>query len=531
VPGGGIVPTSERIEIRQTTIDKARRDASTGVRREVVDVASRGLVLRVQPSGCVWQARIQHRGKPRRVTIGSLDIWSLAHAREACRNVRWHVSTDHGVPDPYWMKALHDRLLWADRLAERKGKEDPADPAPGRPAVRAREEQASGWTYRQAREAWGGYLKAESVAGNLSPETVRNYLGVMGGPAMRALDPLRVARITDVDVDKIVQALVAEGKRSTARDVTRVGKRMWKWLRRPANRVSSGVTRGALDDVEAPDIGNVKRRQRFPELGRLGLVVATARSGALDPAISAAVELLAWTAQRRLTIVRAHVDEFDAWDERDGWGLWRVGHRKVHKDCDGAVAHTIPLPPSAWAHVREHLVWLAENAPASEWLFPSRGKTRRGKAPRLGHLEPGTLTKTLPAIPGAGMSPHDVRRCFSSTLATAGHHLTFIGYVMDHLSLGSVSTRDENGMTRHYTEAEMLGFKAPVMETWEAMLEPATRRSTLPPLPVLKAGIVALRNEKRGISMEAEAARLKVANAAAYAEGRTYRQRRRRIEA
>ncbi len=340
-----------------------------------------------------------------------------------------------------------------------------------------------------------------------------------------------MSRITDVTIDEIVQALVKEGKRSTARDVARVGKRMWKWLYRPANRASSGVARGALDDVEAPDLGNVKKRQRFPEIARLGIVVAVARSEALDPVIGAAIELLAWTAQRRLTIARAHVDEFFDWDGRDGWGLWRVGHRKAHKDEGKTVPHTIPLPPAAWKRIQRHLEWLASNAPASEWLFPSRREARLGKPSRARHLDPGTLTKVLPTIPGAGaMSPHDVRRCFSTALSTAGHHLTFIGYVMDHLSLGSVTTRDENGMTRRYTEAEMLGFKMPVMETWETLLEPAAREAKLQPLSEIKAEIVQLRDEQRGISRATEKARLKVVNAAAYAEGRTHRQRRRTIK-
>jgi len=518
---------SERKEVRQSTIDKARRDASEGQRREIVDIGGKGLVLRVQPSGCVWQARVQHRGKPHRVTIGPVDIWSLAHAREASRNIHWHVKSDHGVPDARWMKELHDRLLWADRSQERNGDEDPKDPRPARSLVRPREDRLTSWTFRQARAAWGAHLEVEASAGNLSPETVQNYLGIMGCPAIRTLDDRRVAHITDVDVDMVVQSLVKEGKRSTARDVARVSKRMWKWLYRPANRASSGVARGALDDVEAPKLGDVKKRQRFPKVEQLGLVVATARSGALDPVIGAALELLAWTAQRRLTVACAHVDEFDDWDERPGWGLWRVGHRKVHKDGSGTVAHTVPLPPPAWQRVREHLAWHGVNASGSEWLFPARRDAKLGKPSKAGHLEEGTLTSVLPIIPGAGMSPHDVRRCFSTALSVAGHHLTFIGYVLDHLSLGSVTTRDENGMTRRYTDAQMLAFKTPVMEAWQRLLEPAVQSATLPPLLELRAEIARLRNERRGINKPREKARLKIINDRAYAEGRTHRQRKR----
>lgn len=519
--------TSERIEIRQTTIDKARRDAAAGIRRQVADIEARGLVLRVQPSGCVWQVRVQHERRAYRVTIGPVALWSLAHAREAARNVNWHITRGHGVPEPYWMKSFLDQALWLDRQADRKGKHVPEDPEPHRKVYQPRPERVTTWTYKTARDEWGAYLKAEAEAGNLSPETVKNYLGIVGSPAMRVLDPVRVASITDVDVDKIVQALVKAGKRSSARDVARVSKRMWKWLYRPANRPLSGVARGALADIEAPDLGNVKKRQRYPDIGRLGLVVATARSGALDRVISAAVELLAWTAQRRLTVVRAHVDEFEPWEARSGWGLWRVGHRKSHKPGDGTVAHTVPLPPPIWGRMQEHMEWLAVTMPGTEWLFPARREAKLGVPAASGHLGADTLTHVLPTIPGAGMTPHDVRRCFPTTLATAGHHLTFVGYVMDHLSLGSVTTRDENGSTRRYTEAEMLSFKAPVMETWEILLEPAARAAVLLPLPELKAEIARLRDERRGIDPAKEKVRLKAVNASAYAAGRTFHQRKR----
>jgi hypothetical protein len=516
---------SQRVEIRSTTLEAARKDAAAGGRREIVDIGGHGLVLRVQPSGCVWQVRVQHKGKPYRVTLGPLDLWPLGYAREAAQSVRWHITTDHGVPDAYWMKSMLDRLAWQDRNKGKAAKDPSADPEPHHQIVRAREERVTTWSYLQARTAWGRHLEGEAKVGNLTPETVRNYTSVVGCPAMRELDLTPVARITDVMFDKVVKKLVLEGKRSQANDVVRVGKRMWNWLYEPANREASGVARGVLADVKAPSLGDVKKRQRFPALERLGLVVATTRSGALDPVISAALHLLAWTAQRRLTIARAHVEEFAPWAEREGWGLWRVGHRKAHDDQD--IVHTIPLPPSAWAGVLTHVAWLKEHEPTSSWLFPSRREAKAGVPARQGHLDVGTITKSLPTIPGAGMTPHDVRRCFPSTLSKHGHHLTFIGYILDHLSLGSTTTRDENRMTRRYTDDEMLHFKVPVMETWQALLEPAAQAATLLPMAELRAEIIRLRDEQRGLDKSKEKARLRRVNAERYAAGMTPKQRRR----
>ena len=107
------------------------------------------------------------------------------------------------------------------------------------------------------------------------------------------------------------------------------------------------------------------------------------------------------------------------------------------------------------------------------------------------------------------------------------HHLTFIGYIMDHLSLGSTTTRDENRMTRRYTDDEILHFKVPVMATWEALLEPAAQAAILLPLAELKAEMVRLRDRQRGLDKEKETTRLRQMNAARYSAGLTPKQRKR----
>lgn len=516
---------SERIDIRQTTIDKAKRDAAAGVRREINDTECRGLVLRVQPSGCVWQFRLQHQGKDRRITIGPVDIWPLAWARETGRDVRWHVTSNHGVPDPYWIKARHDHHVWVERMKGASAKEKAADPEPGLPATMARTERPRTWTYRRAREEWVAYLRTECVAGHLVEETVTNYAGIVGCPAMRTLDDLPVSRITAADVAKCVKTLVAADKRSQGRDVVRVGKRLFRWLAEPDQEVESGVAPGVLERLKAPRLGNVKARQIFPELGRVGIVVATCRSGVLKPVVGTAIELLAWTSQPRLAIVRARREEFEPWPLHPGWGLWRCGHRKTPGAKATGMPHTIPLPPTAWTRMQAYLTWLDEHAPDTEWMFPNRRPRRAGQPVKNGHIGKDTLTHGVPVIPGAEMTPHAIRRCFSSSVADSGIHLAFIGYILDHASKGSDSTQDENRMTRRYTEADLLVFKQPVMARWEELLKPAVAGAVLLPPKELKAELVRLRALRKGVDLQKEKVRMKGINAKMWAEGQTSKQR------
>ncbi len=88
------------------------------------------------------------------------------------------------------------------------------------PGLHAARQGPATWTFGEARQAWCAWMRREVERGGLLRDaTVRNYVGVMGGPAMRTLDASIVSRITAADVAAVVEVLVAEGKRSTARDV------------------------------------------------------------------------------------------------------------------------------------------------------------------------------------------------------------------------------------------------------------------------------------------------------------------------
>ena len=60
----------------------------TTTRVEYVDEKVPGLALRVMPTGAKsWTVRYRHRGRLRRVTLGSAAVITLAQARERVRDL------------------------------------------------------------------------------------------------------------------------------------------------------------------------------------------------------------------------------------------------------------------------------------------------------------------------------------------------------------------------------------------------------------------------------------------------------------
>ncbi len=140
--------------INSKTLDKAARDAKAGQRYGMQDGECRGLVLRVQPTGPVWQARFENAGRRYRILIGLVDLWQIAWAREACRNIREYVRA-YGVPDRAWIDNVRRTRLWEE--AGRQGQQP-------WPAAAPKAERPRGWTYAEACDAWLAHL-GRSAAG------------------------------------------------------------------------------------------------------------------------------------------------------------------------------------------------------------------------------------------------------------------------------------------------------------------------------------------------------------------------------
>lgn len=507
-------------------MEEWKRGDLGGATTEITDTLHQGLRLRIQPRGPTYFARVQHAGREYRVRIGRVDAWSLAHARLACTAILSHVATGNGVPSEEWIELKRQAFLHVD--ARKKGKT--ADAVPYVPDVMPRQAPVTTWTYAQACEAYLAWARAECSEGVFAQATVDNYRKTLRCPTLRAFDDKAVVDITPSSIAQEVEELRKAGKRTQAADVVRKVRMLWRWMRTPDRERASGVRTTDMDRLKGPKLVGVKGRQHFPPLEECALILATARCGVLNPAVGAAVQLTAWTGQRRLSIVTAYRDDFTPWEESPGWGLWRCWHRKP--TGKKGKEHVIPLPPAAWAPLSAYLAWhRLEYGESTVWAFPQQRPAKAGLKHPMGHIAEDTLTHTVTAIPGSESSPHDLRRGLSSTVQERGGvHVALVGYILDH-SDETETVRQANGMTRRYTEAELLGFKKPVMEAWERFLEPAAQAAVLLPRDELKAELVRRRAEQRGVDPEADKARLRRVAAGQYAEGRTHRQRKRATKA
>ncbi len=517
------MPRKAATDLDATMVARLIREADETY-RDVTDGSCPGLTLRTYRAGSGWFARFRNGGPQVRVRLGDAKVWTLAQARSVAIDVRRHVEAGHGIPAPEWIE------LKRAALASKGGAEVEI------PAFMPRDTGPATWTFGEAREAWGAWMRREVEAGLLRDGTVRNYLGTMGGPAIRALDASIVSRITAADVAAVVEVLVAEGKRSTARDVVRVSKRFGPWMGAPGRKHLSGADPNAVAWLKAPKSGNEPKR-RSPRLPAVAYMLAVASHGVLSTSVGGAIELLIYTAQRRLSVIRARVDEFEPWPEREGWGVWWQGHRKIGQgapteDDPRHGAHALPLPPHVWWRIATYLAFSRREAeergmPRSPWMYPAARPRRLGDAVK--HLSPDTLTHAVAAMPGIEASPHDVRHAFATLCQRdLGVATPVVGMVLDHANSDLLEVSDGNAVTRRYTLDQMLALKAPAMEAWSKAVWAERLNIELPDSETLKAQIVAENLRQRGVTdLEAEGERRRKAAAKAYAEGRTRRQRRR----
>ncbi|GAB5429387.1 MAG: hypothetical protein Devi2KO_28460 [Devosia indica] len=466
--------------ITSATIDKARRDAKPGQPRyEIRDAKSSGLILRVGPTGATWQFRYGLNFKDCRLLLGDIDTWSVAEARDIVARGQAMLRDRIGVPDAAWL----------ERLKVKTGKAEAAllAPAPVRPSM------ALKWSFADGRAAYLAEIKRTRSNG-----TYRDYKQKLELKDLQPLerDPLPV--ITRQRLAGIVGAIHRSGREATAEGVARVLSAMWSWLAADAQLDRSGVA-GNMIGLRAPDRTRrpSKRLVADPTLEDLGRIIAIARSGAVDPLIGCAVELVVWSVQRRRAVAGAKLEDFRPldWGEE---GLWYV-YADDRKRNDGE-AHVVPLPASAWSCVQRaaeivEADWQrrrADDPQASkpDYLFPQSRVRRRGM--ELTHLHESTITHTLGFMPGVISSPHDVRRIFG----TYGERI--LGFsrpttklILDHSEGGTRS--DVTG--RHYSLHDGTHEKWPVMRRWtdavEAEIAGAVAR--LESIETLKVAVTAAR--------------------------------------
>jgi integrase len=335
------------------------------------------------------------KGKDRRLDLGGIDDWSIAEARELGTEASKMLRNRTGTPDLQWVNARRVEY----------GKVDPPPVELAEPSTEAAIDLRT-WTFAQART---GYLA--EVKRTLRPATYDDYRQILNMQELQQIEELPVAGIDRKRMAKIVQTVHVSGRERHSEHLASVIRPMWTWLAGDTQIVESGVSDGVMSALKAP------RRSRnewavpgyVPPMTEVGRILAIARAEVLEPSISRAVELAAFTAQRRLTVVSARKCDFQP---VEGGALWNIpsAFMKSGTKRKTRLLHVVPLPENVWQLVQE--IMRNTHDPKSEWLFPQFRPRRTGAS--LSFMSASTLTRALLLMPDVTASPHDLRRAFAT---------------------------------------------------------------------------------------------------------------------
>jgi len=481
--------------INASIVAKAKADARPGAARyEISDARAPGLVLRVGPRGAVWQFRFAVTGSDRRVTLGDIETWSIAEARDIVGRGQQMLRDRTAIPDDDWV----------ERWLTRSGKTTEATMAPV--VVEARPRELFLWSLADARQA---YLTDR--AGALRPVTVADYRAKLEAVEIREHDKTPVARLTRQDMAGVVARIHRSGRETHAQNVVRALTAFWSWLERDEWIGKSGVTPGVMRGLRAPDrsLDNDDDVDVYvPDLAEVARVLAIARSGALHPTIGSAIELCCWTVQRRRTIAEAKADAFQPIGDGEE-GLWIIqpaGLKKHRRGGRRRPPHVIPLPAPVWKRIYAQLATVPKE---TDWLFPQVRARRAGD--ELAHVSVDTISHTLEFMPGVTTTAHGLRRAF----ATHGESLLGLlrgdtAAILDHsdtrlITSATAGRTDVTGT--HYALHDGTHRTWGIMRSWVAALEPLIEIETvkLPPVKEISAAMAAARRrDDDGLRVAAE---------------------------
>jgi integrase len=442
------------IDITATTLKKAKSDAKAGsARYEITDARQAGLCIRVGATGARWQIRWKRLGKNARLDIGDVDDWTIVEAREVGSKAKSFLRTT-GIPDENW---LHNR-----RVEYRKIERTAPEPRAAAP-IRLL------WDFATARDR---YL--DEVKRTKRHATWKDYKNMLSVAELIPFEKRLVCDITRVDLASAVAKIHHRGVERQAEHVASVLRPMWKFLGQDDQVRRSGVTPGIMASLRAPERSLVedtgedtkagKRSKYVPPLVECGRILAIARSGVFEERIGIALQLLVFSAQRRLTVVSARVSHFE---EVDGGAIWSIppAFRKGGTSKKGREhVHAIPLPKVIWTKVKRAIALAKEEA--SPWLFPGFRPKRQGD--EVTHMNESVVTRAFLLMPGVVASPHDIRRSFGTLgESVLGLKRSDTKTILDH-NEGEAS----GDVTRaHYSLHDNRHFKFPIMETWAREME------------------------------------------------------------
>jgi integrase len=377
--------------------DRQIRQASEGVRFELMDGAVPGLGLRVLPSGHkFWFLRYGPRDARRRITFGEYPALPLAEARDKARELLAGVK-------------ISERDPMAERKAKRAARRKAADATFEALSVFYVEE------YAKRRKRLRGWQEDER---KLRVEV----LPVWGSrPA---------AEIRRTDVRELLERIAEERGGVCANRTRALLSKVFAF----------GVER---ERVEANPVYGVKRvyaespRERV--LSEEELRVLWPLFDRLQPAVAAAWRLVLLTAQRPGEVLAMRWRDL----ERDSRGWWWNLPAEMTKTNS---AHRVPLSPQALA-VIEALRPLTDT---TEWVLASRADGKR--LTWLSHS-----SARLRAWSGLEhFTPHDLRRTAATWLGRSGVRPDTIDQLLNHAAGRITRTYNRAGYDTEKRQAVVL---------------------------------------------------------------------------
>lgn len=498
-PGGdppeNIRPSSARVarmpvKLTEALVKQGVADAvPKGRAYDLIDAGCPGLLMRVGPRGVRFAFKFETGHKTHRLTLGSTDTLRLSDARAIATEARRRLVDRLGPVDDRW---LESRLRQMKKLPEKEAPTAPRDPA----AIAVFEDEMlhpGEWTWEEGRAAF-----LAEVARVRRPDTHTDYRKMLSMPELAVFSGRRLRRITIEDLAMIVHAVHATGRERHAEHLASVLRPMWSFLSLHAHKKKSGVETG-MPLLKAPERtpGDRPRAngkipgEYFASPQEIGYTLAVARSGALEPSVAMAMELMVLTGQRRRPISSAEVGDFVEYVEQPGWGVWamRPIHRKTAAKRGDKTLHCVPLTPALWARLKLQI----ERAAKSRFMFP-QVRPRKAGATADGHLSPAAINHRLLDM-GVRASPHDLRRGLSSQCQTELRILpATVELILDH----NEGVATDNVLERHYTMDKRLDLKVPVMEAWcgYADRQAEAAAATLPSVEALGAELARRRRER-----------------------------------
>lgn len=455
--------------LTQSLIAKALKTAAeTRDRINLTDAHARGLELRVGPQGARWCFRFKNGSKYKRIDIGPYPLWSIAEARVVAHDAAARILARLGLPTNEWMANVRAR---AGKGGEAVDTLFPVDHR-GRAT----------WTFEEAREA---YL--DEIFETRRLHTHRDYKDRLNCAGFARMMKEPVSRIEPDDMRVVLRQVARDVSDDRAEKIATIIRTLFRWLAADEQIKKSGVARGVMDGLKAPPrrrpAEDAPRVDAYvPPIAELGRALAIARAGVFDDDVSAGIQLVLFTCQRRRPVTVARIVDFV--ESSHGCWIWRMrpAHRKTADRMRSKDDHVVAFGPAGEAVLLDQLArakaWRyktdkknpdgTDEELTTEFLFPGSRPRHEGGTPK--HKDESFITHNFSYMPLWGATPHLIRRSFS----TFGRKLLGISRDSVKIVLDHNEGAPANDVNRSfYDYDEEIEEKLKIMTDWEAVLEKA----------------------------------------------------------